>query len=65
VLAGAAEQEARERRDVLLAIRLDDAPVDSDAIDPARIAADFRGVDWDDPQDPTFPRELACLLSRL
>ncbi|MEA2626700.1 MAG: hypothetical protein QOD06_2745 [Candidatus Binatota bacterium] len=65
VLGAAAEQEARERRDVVLAVRLDDATVDSGTIAPGRVAADFRGVDWDDPQDRTFPRELARLLSRL
>jgi uncharacterized protein YjbI with pentapeptide repeats len=55
-------KEVAERRRIVLGVRIDDAPV---GLDEDRIVADFRGVDWDDPRDPIFRRELERLLAAL
>lgn len=55
-------REATERRSIVLGVRIDDAPP---ALPAERLAADFRGVDWNDPRDPRFARELERLLAAL
>lgn len=55
-------KEAAERRTIVLGVRIDDT---EPALSAERLAADFRGVDWDNPRDPTFARELARLLATL
>jgi uncharacterized protein YjbI with pentapeptide repeats len=66
-LARALEKEAAERRRIVLAVRIDDAALTDTlvAIHPDRIVADFRGVDWEDPRDGVFRRELDRLLTAL
>jgi hypothetical protein len=60
--------EANEKRESVAAIRLGARHDEPSALDrqlAKRIVADFRGVEWEDPRDPVFARELGRLLSRL
>lgn len=61
-IARALAKEGAEQRRIVLGVRIDDT---EPALAAQRLAADFRGVDWDDPRDPTFVRELARLLAVL
>ena len=66
-LARGFEKETAERRKIVLAVRIDDAALDRSplAIPADRFIADFRGVDWEDPRDGVFRRELDRLLAAL
>ncbi len=59
-------KERAERRRIVLAVRLDDSSSGQwpgGLVD--RVVADFRGVQWDDPRDAVFRRELEKLLAAL
>jgi hypothetical protein len=60
-------KESSEKRRIVLGVRTDDdAAAGSLAAVPAdRWLADFRGVDWEDPRDAVFRRELDRLLAAL
>jgi uncharacterized protein YjbI with pentapeptide repeats len=66
-LGRALEKETAERRRIVLAVQIDDTALTDalGAIHPDRIVADFRGADWEDPQDVVFRRELGRLLTAL
>ena len=57
--------EAKEKRPIVFGLRLDDAEPPPPFPGRDRLLADFRHVDWDDPRDATFRRELERLRERL